>query len=566
MLARVILLALAVAACAPDARGPSIDVERALAHVRALAAGARPADTEHARGAAAYIAQQIPVESSPVGRVELPTIEVLGRVFRAGHVAQTSDPNLLARFGPPTGKALLIMAHYDSVPTSPGAIDNAAAVAVLIELARTFAVAPPPTPVLLAFTADEEVGLVGAEALAAQRGHEIDFAIALDLIGGDGALSINGASTLIGEAELRWLARAADRAGVVVRAPLPHRVVSRWWPQVERSDHGPFTRRGIRAIHLYDRGHDGDWIDLAYHSPADVPARVHPESLDELARVLRALTTEPVPAPGGDGCWLPIAANTVVPRWTLLALCLACAAGAVALLATTRRRREGGKLGAAAALGCYALAAAAVIALERLIAGDHPAPWLHAPGWWLAGELLVLGGLLGLLTRFAARFAPWGGERRYLAIATLAPLAIGGGWLVLDAPELAWVWLVPALLAAIAPRLGRAGLVLVVPLALPIVLVLGPPQVREAAWNGFWPSRVPFGVWVATLGFPSFAGLGWYLRARDRSGPLGTLVLPLGCLLATITGIVVLVVTDPACSAAQFHGIGLACELPAEVR
>lgn len=556
-----VLLVLLVA-CAPEARGPGVDIDRVMAHVEALAGSARPGNTEMSRAAAAYIARQIPVERDEVGDVDLPDIEVLGTLHRRAHRAHSTDPNLLARFGPP-GKALLIMAHYDSVPSSPGAIDNAAAVGVLIELAKVLGDSP--RPVILMFTANEETGLVGAEAFAERRGSEIDFAIALDLIGGDGELVVNGASTLIGSAELAWLARGADRAGVTLRAPLAHRVLSRWWPQAERSDHGPFTRRGIRAMHFYHRGNDGDWIDLAYHSAEDVPARVHRESVDELARVLYALTREPIPAHGGDGFWLPVASNTVVPRWALLALCLACY-GAIALLATTRRRREGRGLGLLVAIPCCAAGAAAIILLEHLLGGGHPAPWLHAPLRWLSGELLLLAGLVGLLSRFVARFAPWGGERRYLALSVISLLAIGTAWLVAGAAELAWVWLVPALLASVSPRLGRARVLSLAALLLPLVLVLAPTQVREAAWNGVLPPAVPFGVWIAILGFPSFGGIAWYLRARERSGPLGTLVLPVGCLLAMIAGVLLVISGAPPCSAAQFHELGLACELTAGVR
>ena len=556
-----VLLVLLVA-CAPEARGPGVDIDRVMAHVEALAGSARPGNTEMSRAAAAYIARQIPVERDEVGDVDLPDIEVLGTLHRRAHRAHSTDPNLLARFGPP-GKALLIMAHYDSVPSSPGAIDNAAAVGVLIELAKVLGDSP--RPVILMFTANEETGLVGAEAFAERRGSEIDFAIALDLIGGDGELVVNGASTLIGSAELAWLARGADRAGVTLRAPLAHRVLSRWWPQAERSDHGPFTRRGIRAMHFYHRGNDGDWIDLAYHSAEDVPARVHRESVDELARVLYALTREPIPAHDGDGFWLPVASNTVVPRWALLALCLACY-GAIALLATTRRRREGRGLGLLVAIPCYAAGAAAIILLEHLLGGGHPAPWLHAPLRWLSGELLLLAGLVGLLSRFVARFAPWGGERRYLALSVISLLAIGTAWLVAGAAELAWVWLVPALLASVSPRLGRARVLSLAALLLPLVLVLAPTQVREAAWNGVLPPAVPFGVWIAILGFPSFGGIAWYLRARERSGPLGTLVLPVGCLLAMIAGVLLVISGAPPCSAAQFHELGLACELTAGVR
>src|SRR4051812_31006683 len=45
--------------------------------------------------------------------------------------------NLLTRPGPDDDRPLVIVgAHYDSIPTSPGADDNASAVAALLELAR----------------------------------------------------------------------------------------------------------------------------------------------------------------------------------------------------------------------------------------------------------------------------------------------------------------------------------------------------------------------------------------------------------------------------------------------
>jgi hypothetical protein len=191
---------------------------------------------------------------------------------------------------------------------------------------------------------------------------------------------------------------------------------------------------------------------------------------------------------------------------------------------------------------------------------------LHAPLRYLVAELLVLAGLVGLLSRFVARFAPWGGERRYLALAVISCVTIGAAWFAVGAAELAWVWLLPAALAAVSPRLGRLGILTIVTPVLPVVLVLGPHQAREAAWNGFLPPMVPFGVWITILGFPTFAGIAWYLRARSRSGPLGTLVLPVGCLLAIIIGVGLLVSASPTCTAAQFHEIGMACEVAAGVR
>ncbi|HEY6038643.1 MAG TPA: M20/M25/M40 family metallo-hydrolase, partial [Kofleriaceae bacterium] len=316
-----ILLALLVLACGTHGPGPTLDTKRELAHVAALTAlGPRPADSPASRSAAQYIEHElagIPLELLPVGEVDVPEIDVLGNVMRPARHVHVDDPDLIARFGPP-GRALLIMGHYDSMPTSPGAVDDAAAVAVLIELAKELHAHPPAQPVMLVFTADEEHGLVGAEALALHHRDEVELAIALDLIGASGRLALNGASTRIGLAEMQWLARAADRAGVVVDAPLPHRVMSRWFPQAERADHGAFTRIGTRAFHLYHRGQDGLWIDTAYHSPRDTLPRVHADSLDEISRLLRALVAAPLPRAGRDGFWLPIAIDTVVPRWWLL--------------------------------------------------------------------------------------------------------------------------------------------------------------------------------------------------------------------------------------------------------
>jgi hypothetical protein len=566
-----LVLGLVMAACSAGAPGPGLDTDRVMVHVGALLTlGPRPGDSDRSALAIEYLTGELTrlgakVEKMPVGVVDLPAIEVMGNRYRGAHRVETTDPDLIVRFGPP-GKALLVMAHYDTVPASPGAVDNAVAVGALLELSRALVEHAPPIPVMLVFTANEEIGLAGAEALAARYGGEIDLAIALDLIGGSGALSLNGASALIGTAEMRWLANAADRAGVVIRAPLAHRVISRWWPQAERSDHGPFTRRGIRALHLYHRGQDGEWIDLAYHSPDDVLARVDRTSVNEIGRLLRAVVASPVPAHGGDGLWMPVAVNTIVPRWSLVAFDLVLAVVALAALISLRRQRARGGLGLFAGIGCYVLAAAITIAIERLAAGDHPAPWLHGP---LRAELalvLVFGGLLGLATRLARRFRPWVGDRRYLVVAAALSLAIGILLLAIGAAELAWIWLVPAAVIAIAPRLGRAGLIGVLAAVLPIVLVLAPNQLREAAWNGFLPTSLPLSVWLVVFGIPVTGALAWALRRRGAAGPLGTFILPVGCLLAILAGVVLVSRAHPRCTGAEFNGFHLACERTSGVR
>lgn len=76
--------------------------------------------------------------------------------------------NVVFRAGPEisdeTGKAVMLVAHYDSVPAGPGAADDGLGVAVSLEIAAMLAAAPPQKPVLFLLTDGEELGLLGAKS------------------------------------------------------------------------------------------------------------------------------------------------------------------------------------------------------------------------------------------------------------------------------------------------------------------------------------------------------------------------------------------------------------------
>jgi hypothetical protein len=485
-------------------------------------------------------------EEQTPGVVEVPAIELLGRQFRERHAVTVKDPSIVVRFG--QGKALLVMAHYDTVDESPGACDNAAAVAVLVELARVLHDHPPSQPVIIAFTSAEEIGLAGAESLADRL--DIEFAIALDLVGGDGPLALNGASKLIGEAELAWLRDAADEAGADLTAPLPHRVISRWWPQAERSDHGPFTRRGVRAVHFYNRGNDGENIDLAYHSPLDVPSRVHRESVAEVGRFLRALASSRVPAHDGDGVWL---AGVVMPRWVLIAIEVILALSTLVLVRQRGPREAGAGLLVGAA--SYAIAIATSIVVMQLVQPFGGA-WMFDPLVWTIAAAAVTLGTFGLIAGVVRRVKGWTGAHRYRVLGAVVCLVIGVIVLAIGAAELAWIWLVVAAAIALLP----APIALVISL-LPAVLVLQPSQLREAAWNGFLPPSLPVGALVSLLLVPTVSTAAWWLRSRrTHIGPLGSLVLTVGWGLLVIGGLVVAVTRPEPCSAAEFVRFHLRCD------
>ena len=83
-----------------------------------------------------------------------------------------------------------VVAHYDTVPATVGAIDNASGVAALLEVARVCADAPTERTLRFVFTAMEEHGLQGARAhvrllqARAEAGTErLDAALVLDPVG-----------------------------------------------------------------------------------------------------------------------------------------------------------------------------------------------------------------------------------------------------------------------------------------------------------------------------------------------------------------------------------------------
>ena len=74
--------------------------------------------------------------------------------------------NIVARLkGTSGGKAVLLVAHYDTVPSSPGASDNGSGVAAMLEILRAVKAGSPLShDVMFLFSDGEEIGLLGAKA------------------------------------------------------------------------------------------------------------------------------------------------------------------------------------------------------------------------------------------------------------------------------------------------------------------------------------------------------------------------------------------------------------------
>jgi hypothetical protein len=90
--------------------------------------------------------------------------------------------NIVCRLsGTTREKAVLLVAHYDSVAAGPGASDDGVAVAALLESARAFKVLPQlKRDVIILFTDGEETGLIGARAFVSEHPWAHDVGVVLN--------------------------------------------------------------------------------------------------------------------------------------------------------------------------------------------------------------------------------------------------------------------------------------------------------------------------------------------------------------------------------------------------
>ena len=136
---------------------------RALEHVRAIAQKPHPMGSPENEAARDYLLEEL----SALGLE--PEVQKATAVTCCSHegAADAGKPeNVLARLEGTAkgGKAFLVAAHYDSVTRGPGASDDGAGVAAMLETLRALKAGPPlKNDVIFLFTDGEEPGLLGAK-------------------------------------------------------------------------------------------------------------------------------------------------------------------------------------------------------------------------------------------------------------------------------------------------------------------------------------------------------------------------------------------------------------------
>jgi Peptidase family M28 len=150
-------------AAAPES-APAADFSaaRAMRDLRVIAQRPHPvASADNARVRDYLMRRLIELGTNP--SVQTATA---ARAWRSGPRTFAVVHNLIAKVpGSASTGTVMLAAHYDSVPSGPGAGDDGAAVAALLETLRALKTGPPlRNDLLVVFTDGEEAGLLGAQA------------------------------------------------------------------------------------------------------------------------------------------------------------------------------------------------------------------------------------------------------------------------------------------------------------------------------------------------------------------------------------------------------------------
>jgi hypothetical protein len=358
--------------------------------------------------------------------------------------------NVLARLdGREGGKAVLVAAHYDSVPAGPGASDDGAGVAALLEVARALKAGPALRhPVVFLFDEGEEAGLLGAVAFVEQNpwAREVGAAVNLEARGtsGPSLMFETGSHSL-------WLMPLFGRA---VPRPLANSLYYAVYRRLPNdTDFSVFKQHGIDGFNFA-------FIDgvSRYHTPLDnlhyLDARSLQSQGEHALGLVRALGNAEwgTPRPG-SAVFFDVAGWRMV--WWPASRTLWMAAGALLLILIcvgglwARRELTGAMLGRgllAFPAVLIAVGAVGVLALLALRAmGSVPSGWVAHPEALVAAfQLLGLSMALGIAAWVRERARSWG----FWCATWLwwAFLALAAAFAL---PEASFPWLVPAVAAGV---------------------------------------------------------------------------------------------------------------------
>jgi hypothetical protein len=469
----------AVPATAPEA---SFSAERARVHLREITRSPRPIGSEAHAEVRAYLVDELRKLALEPELQRATAVRHTGNTLAAGYVV-----NVAARLpGTHSTAAVVLLSHYDSVPTAPGAADAGHGVAAILETVRALRAGPPlRNDVIVLITDGEETGLFGAQAYVDEHPWAGDTGIVLNAEGRGNTGPVQMFRTTAGNGRMiETLAAAAPYPAAESLANEIFRLMP------NDTDLSVFERAGYAGMdfaNVHGLTH--------YHSPLDSFENADPRTLQHHGSYLLGLTRafgdmdlRALSAPDRIYFSLPLVGLVHYPMsWAVglavLAALLVCGITAVAIRQRAVRGRDlcNGALLLAAALVVLPLLA---LACWRVLA-----LWVPEVAWFSHGSpydsgRYMLGISLLVIAIFAAVAERWGG--RIAASGTLVAAMIA--WTILGLVSAAWlpgasyVFLWPPVFAALgfAAWLGRGheegawvAPVLVIA-ALPAILMVAP--------------------------------------------------------------------------------------------
>ena len=370
-----VLAGLAVAP--PDVVGATsppdqFSAERALDTLRDLARAPRPAGSpEHAR-----VRERLVASLTALG-LEVRTQEGSSCSHAVAQTRCAHVVNVAGRLrGRGRGDAILLSAHYDSAAHSPGAADNGAGVAALLETARALRTSPPiQNDVIFSFPDAEEEGLLGSRLFTRAHPWRDDVRVALNFEARGTAGPSMMYETSVGNARLVDVIAASSRRPIA--SALTY-TASRFLPN--DTDATVYKAAGWPTLSfaLAARTHP-------YHHPTDTVANLDPRSLqhhgEQALAVVRHLGNTPLRdlVSTEDVVFFDLAGLAVV-RYGLgvgrLLVLLSLLLAAVVTAAAVRRGWASwrGVAGAVGTLGVATLVAVAVVSVPRAVVAWQD-PW-----------------------------------------------------------------------------------------------------------------------------------------------------------------------------------------------
>lgn len=293
--------------------------------------------------------------------------------------------NIIATIGPPSGKALLINAHYDSVPVGPGASDDGIGVATILGVAEVLQHRPLKRPIILLFNEGEELGLIGARAfLSDPLSQRVDALINLEARGVRGPVNMFETSRP-NAAPIAIFSRAVGRPAANSLSTDVYRLMPNY------TDVNSFSERGWLTLNLAPIGNE-----TRYHSPGDDIAALDPATLqhmgDQTLALAETMANGTPKQSRGDRIFMDVSGRALIS--------LPLIAGAILLIfllvafAAATVKRGGFALGAAMVIPAMILSGLlAWIALLLIGVVRHGMFWRAHPEWThlatYAGVLLV---------------------------------------------------------------------------------------------------------------------------------------------------------------------------------